>query len=219
MQDVIDLNSRLKRIQSDAFVLFGDPDTGAGGLGVMPIGWQEEIQGDSCVNVDSSSIIIPPRDIDDAEGTTDYSGFNLKYVPNVILPGGVDFNWEQFDLHSNVSFLNALNTTGDSAKTYLSDLKSAATASARLSWPSTFTTNHVLMADGSTLDLTQSFADNAAIASAVETYINDVTAYYELKHTYQTKDLVSYLELEYEVIATGKAYSSNVGIDQSVVLY
>ncbi len=136
----------------------------------------------------------------------------LVYTPGHVLAGGVDIDWYTHTLKDS-SFLTEDLIGLKTPMQFFGDL-----AAAEPEEMPAFDTFYML--DGTEIveDGKSGLADMQAIAQNIDNYRKAVQEYFQLKTQYQTQDLVSYLELEYNMQNTGKHFTSNYS-ENTVILW
>lgn len=137
----------------------------------------------------------------------------LVYRPGSVLPKGVNIDWFHKDLSdadaSGTVFLTKelLGQRGEAQ--FFGDLSAA--QEKRSDALSNLTSGSWVMADGTqiTVDNDSPMADIKAMSQNITDYVNAVNSYYSMKYEYQCRDLVSYLQLEYNMKNTGNTISGN----------
>lgn len=135
----------------------------------------------------------------------------LVYKPNYVFANGVDFDWFERSLMDDYRFLPEL-VGGKSDYQYLNDI------AAQHDFYSQEQFNWVMM-DGTRIDRNSNsqLQDDVTLQQTIDAYELAITNYIRVKTQYQTIDLMSYLNLEYNMTSTGKTFTSNYGDDTVIV--
>ena len=136
----------------------------------------------------------------------------LIYTPGTNMAGGVNFDWFHSDLHSG-SFLTEDIIGLKKPSQFFGDLK----ATERDDMPllkEFYTIEGELIIE----DTESPLSDVSAMSKNIANYRNALQSYFNLKYKYQAVDLVSYLHLEYNMMNTGKNFSSNYS-DNAVIVW
>ncbi len=134
----------------------------------------------------------------------------LIYTPDYIFPDGVNFDWFHNTL-SNASFLEAfMNENGQSDRGFLESLQQKS-ANYQLD---TLDDARWTLIDGTQVsedDAESRMSDVSNIGKAIKEYKAAYNEYLQLKHQYQSEDLVDYLRIEYSVRSSVSMYTSTFG--------
>ena len=200
IDDVVRLNELWARIASFKTNLVE--------AGVNTVDLPDVIKGDqfvNCPDADDHKCDISSKPLKEDVTT------QLVYIPNTILEGGVDFDWFHEDLHT-ADFLNPM-LGGKTEIAFFETLR----RDSELYRSDRIDQNDFSMLDGTPINFDRlsrsSLVTDQQVYTAIREYIDAVNSYISLKNQYQTRDLVSYLELQYNMQSTGKTFSSNLEDD------
>lgn len=141
----------------------------------------------------------------------DEDGTTLIYKPDEIFANGVDIDWYHTDLQTG-NFLTQDLIGVKTPLQFFGDLSAAEVQP--LEVPGTF-----YMVDGTEVkeESNSELTDIASISTNIQNYRDALNEYYRLKKNYQTIDLMKYLYLEYNMLNTGKHFTSNYNENTVIV--
>lgn len=193
-EDVTTLNDYMKQIQNYKKNLQS--------LSVMVPALPEEVNGDSFSNDDMLN-----NDYTKKASADESKEAALIYTPSYVADGGVDFDWAHNTLHDTSFLADFVQKTGKTESAFIASLGQSKSTYKSVS------TSGWTMLDGTAIDFEQvghSNLDNLkSIHDNIAGYTEVLNKYLQLKQRYQTVDMVSYLELEFNMLNSGKTFTSN----------
>lgn len=139
----------------------------------------------------------------------------LVYHPGFVFPNGADFDWFSHKLVNGDRFLPDLIGVKN-AQQYLLDLSEKSDAT-----DYSMDSDEWYMKDGTKINLNSNsdsdLVDLNAIKDDIQIYTQTVNEYIKLKKQYQTVDMISYLNLEYNIETTGETFTSNYSENTVIV--